>query len=60
MRTKIKKITFFQKVCQFVNVTASPKHPQSLTGSATANHKVKGVNIIRIVNADQDVSLEKK
>ena len=35
--------TFFQNVCQLVSTTASPKHPQSLTGLATASHSVSGV-----------------
>ena len=37
------KTIFFQKVFQLLNVIASPKHPQSLTGFAIAIHKVRGV-----------------
>ena len=31
-------MTFFQKVCQFVRTSASPKQPQSLTGFVRAIH----------------------
>ena len=34
---------FLPKVCQLVNTQASPKHPQSDTGSAKARYKVNGV-----------------
>ena len=37
------KKQFFQKVCQLVNTTASPKQPQSDIGLSIANHKVSGV-----------------
>jgi hypothetical protein len=35
--------TFFPKVCQLDNTTASPKHPQSEIGSSIASHNVNGV-----------------
>ena len=35
--------TFFQKVSQWVNTTASPKQPQSETGLSKANQNVSGV-----------------
>ena len=34
--------TFFQKVAQLEMTHASPKHPQSATGSAMAIHSVSG------------------
>ena len=37
------KMIFFQKVCQFVRIMASPKQPQSLTGFVSANTRVNGV-----------------
>lgn len=38
-----KRKTFFQKVCQFVKVKASPKQPQSVTGFRIARIRVRGV-----------------
>ena len=35
--------TFFQKVCQLVSTSASPKHPQSVTGSSIASQSVSSV-----------------
>ena len=37
------KTTFLPNVSQLVNINASPKHPQSVTGLSKANQKVKGV-----------------
>jgi len=37
------KMIFFQKVCQFVRIMASPKQPQSLTGFVSASTRVNGV-----------------
>ena len=48
--------TFFQNVCQLVNTSASPKHPQSLTGSATASHSVSGVITSITSNTSRDTS----
>ena len=36
--------TFFQNVSQLVSTTASPKHPQSVTGLLMARTSVSGVN----------------
>lgn len=47
---------FFQKVSQFVSISASPKHPQSETGLFIAKTNVSGVknninkNAIQIEN----------
>ena len=35
--------TFFQKVCQLVSTSASPKQPQSLMGFSMASHSVSSV-----------------
>ena len=40
------KITFLTSVWLLVNLTASPKQPQSLMGLKRANHKV-----IKVINA---------
>ncbi len=37
------KMMFFISVCVLVSTMASPKHPQSFTGLATAIHKVSTV-----------------
>ena len=47
---------FFQNVCQLVSTTASPKHPQSLMGLASASHSVRGVITAIISNISLDVS----
>ena len=46
--------TFLANVCQLVSTTASPKHPQSLIGLATAIHRVRGVirSIISSTSSD--------
>ena len=45
---------FFQNVCQLVSTTASPKHPQSLTGLAKASHSVSGVMTRKSISVSSD------
>ena len=40
MMAAASRIMFFASVCQLERISASPKHPQSFTGSATAIHTV--------------------
>ena len=48
--------TFFQNVCQLVSTMASPKQPQSLMGSVSANQSVSGVITIRMARMALDVN----
>ena len=50
------RIRFFQNVCQLVNTSASPKHPQSVTGSDMASQSVKSVMMIMITSTAFDTS----
>ncbi|OQC33877.1 MAG: hypothetical protein BWX65_00731 [Bacteroidetes bacterium ADurb.Bin057] len=43
--TAVNKTMFFQKVAQLLSIMASPKQPQSVTGSAIAIQRVSGVII---------------
>ena len=43
IRAAASSTTFFQKVCQLVSTSASPKHPQSVTGSSIASQSVSSV-----------------
>ena len=49
------KTIFFQKVCQLVNTTASPKQPQSDIGLSIANHRVSGVITPMIISINKVV-----
>ena len=44
---------FFPNVSQFVNTQASPKQPQSETGSKMARYKVSGVMKIISIKANE-------
>ena len=49
----ISNTMFFPNVCQFVNTHASPKQPQSETGSKMARYKVSGVMKIISIKANE-------
>ena len=49
--------TFFQSVCQFVSSSASPKHPQSWMGSASASQSVSSVIAAMTASTIFDTSL---
>ena len=49
------RATFFQKVCQLVSFTASPKQPQSVTLLVTASMKVVTVKNSIISTSSQAV-----
>jgi len=49
--------TFFSSVCPLVSTTASPKHPQSLTGSAQYIHIVSAVMMLITSSSRREVSL---
>ena len=51
-------MTFFQNVDQLDMIYASPKQPQSATGSAMAIHKVSGS--ITIMNKSARIQLERR
>ena len=51
------RIIFLPKLCQPVSTIASPKHPQSLTGSAMASQSVSGVNSAITASVSLDVNL---
>ena len=54
MAARSNSTIFFQNVCQLVSTKASPKHPQSLTGSSMASQSVMSV----ITTITQRVTLD--
>ncbi len=52
--------TFFQNVAQLEIISASPKHPQSETGSAMAIHAVRGSMTHITPSANIDTHLRKQ
>ena len=50
-------MTFLPNVSQFVNIQASPKQPQSATGSKIARYRVNGVMTIININANEEANV---